>query len=205
MTFSAPYAFPSLIRHGEDLRGSGRKSCRKGQLSKDKDKIYIDFDKEQAQEHEELGDVTEDGLDVVDWRAAKKLVVIDPGHGGNDPGSQAIRDGVEVLNEKDINLDIALRLNRMLNDAGVSTYMLRTEDTSISLYERPRDGECRQRRSLYIRAQQFVPGEPQCQGNGSILLFQACEPDYGNIQQTPWPEAGLPGARRHARHRGQGR
>lgn len=105
--------------------------------SADKDKIYIDFDKKQADQYEELGDITGDGLNVVDWRATGKLVVIDPGHGGKDTGSRAIRDGVEILNEKDINLDIALRLNEMLKAAGVSTYMLRETDTTIALYDRP--------------------------------------------------------------------
>jgi N-acetylmuramoyl-L-alanine amidase len=106
-------------------------------FSSDKSSIFIDFDKEQVQEHENLGDVTKDGLDVVDWRAAEKLVVIDPGHGGKDTGSQAIRDGVEILNEKDINLDVALRLNEMLKAAGVRTYILRETDTTITLYDRP--------------------------------------------------------------------
>ncbi|HML38816.1 MAG TPA: N-acetylmuramoyl-L-alanine amidase family protein [Bacillota bacterium] len=113
------------------------KVAGKVSFSEDKEKIYIDFDKGQADNHENLGSVTADGLDVVDWRAANKLVVIDPGHGGTDPGTQAIRDGVEILNEKDINLDIALRLNEMLKSAGVSTYILRETDKTITLYDRP--------------------------------------------------------------------
>ncbi|QOX63216.1 AMIN domain-containing protein [Anoxybacterium hadale] len=100
-------------------------------------KMYIDFDKNQQQNSGDLGDVTIDGLNVVDWRAAKKIVFIDSGHGGSDTGSQAKRDGVEILNEKDVNLDIALRLNRMLKAAGVSTYMLRETDTTVTLYDRP--------------------------------------------------------------------
>ncbi len=106
-------------------------------FSSDNNNLYIDFDKDQVKEYENLGDVTVDGLDVVDWRATGKLVAIDPGHGGKDTGSQAIRDGVEILNEKDINLDIALRLNRMLQAAGVSTYILRETDASINIYDRP--------------------------------------------------------------------
>ncbi len=115
----------------------GEKVAGKVSYSNDKTCIYIDFEKDQPDEYEDLGDITADGLDVVDWRVTEKLVVIDPGHGGKDPGSQAIRDGVELLNEKDINLDVALRLNRMLNAAGVNTYMLREADTSITLYDRP--------------------------------------------------------------------
>jgi N-acetylmuramoyl-L-alanine amidase len=113
------------------------KVAGKVSYSSDKDSIFIDFDKAQNEEYEDLGDVTEDGLDVVDWRATGKLVIIDPGHGGNDTGSQAIRDSVAVLNEKDINLDVAMRLNAMLKAAGVNTYILRETDTTISLYDRP--------------------------------------------------------------------
>jgi len=113
------------------------KVAGKVSFSSDKNSIYIDFYKDQVDKYENLGDVTEDGLDVVDWRATEKLVIIDPGHGGKDTGSQAIRDGVEILNEKDINLDVATRLNEMLKAAGVSTYILRETDTSITLYDRP--------------------------------------------------------------------
>lgn len=125
---------PETVRIVVDLEG---KVAGKVSYSPDKKSIYIDFNKDQQDEYENLGDTTADGLDVVDWRATGRLVVIDPGHGGKDPGSQAIRDGVEILNEKDINLDVALRLNRMLKAAGVSTYMLRETDTSITLYDRP--------------------------------------------------------------------
>lgn len=124
----------NTVRIVVDLR---EKVAGKVSFSSDKNNIFIDFDKGQIQEHENLGDVTKDGLDVVDWRAAERLVVIDPGHGGKDTGSQAIRDGVEILNEKDINLDVALRLNDMLKAAGVRTYILRETDTTITLYERP--------------------------------------------------------------------
>lgn len=155
------------------------KVAGKVSFSKDKDRIYIDFDIEQAQEHEELGDVTEDGLDVVDWRAAEKLVVIDPGHGGNDPGSQAIRDGVEVLNEKDINLDIALRLDRMLRAAGVSTYMLRQEDESITLYERPAMANAANG-DLYVAVHNnSSPVNPNARGTEVYYYSKECEPDYG--------------------------
>jgi N-acetylmuramoyl-L-alanine amidase len=157
-----------------DVKAAGRVS-----YNSDKDRIYIDFDKGQAGEHEELGDVTEDGLDVVDWRAAEKLVVIDPGHGGDDPGSQAIRDGVEILNEKDINLDIALRLNRMLKAAGVSTYILRDKDTSISLYDRPARANAANG-DLYVAVHNnSFPDKPEVKGTEVYYNSKANEADYG--------------------------
>lgn len=62
----------------------------------------------------------------------KLLVVIDPGHGGYQPG--AVYKS-EVL-EKDLNLDIALRLNSLLEEAGIETVMTRDEDVFVGLHER---------------------------------------------------------------------
>lgn len=60
-----------------------------------------------------------------------KIVVIDPGHGGSDPGT--IHNGAT---EKDINLDIAVKLVRLLENSGVKAYMTRTGDTYPSREER---------------------------------------------------------------------
>ncbi len=58
----------------------------------------------------------------------KYSVVIDAGHGGNDPGKVAA-DGTE---EKGINLAMALCLGNMLEEAGYDVIMTRTEDVSLS-------------------------------------------------------------------------
>ncbi len=58
-------------------------------------------------------------------------VVIDAGHGGVDPG--ALGGG---LKEKDINLDIAARLNQLLIKNNVKTYMTRDDDCFVGVYER---------------------------------------------------------------------
>lgn len=57
-------------------------------------------------------------------RSADIVVVIDAGHGGEDPGKVS---GSGTL-EKDINLAIALRLERMLQAADVKTVMTRRAD-----------------------------------------------------------------------------
>lgn len=56
----------------------------------------------------------------------KPVIVIDPGHGGEDGGAAA-----NGLLEKDINLSIALKLRDMLKAAGYETVMTREEDVSI--------------------------------------------------------------------------
>ncbi len=62
---------------------------------------------------------------------ADRLVVIDAGHGGTDPG--AVYGNVL---EKDLNLDIATRLNTLLNNQNIKTYMTRTDDSYVDLHDR---------------------------------------------------------------------
>ena len=65
-------------------------------------------------------------------RAIRK-VVIDPGHGGKDPGAV----GPKGTHEKDINLDIGLKLKTILeDDYGLIVVMTRDDDTFIPLKER---------------------------------------------------------------------
>ena len=59
-------------------------------------------------------------------------VIIDSGHGGNDPGAI----GKNGLKEKDINLDIAKRLDSLLRAEGVKTVLVRSTDKFIPLSTR---------------------------------------------------------------------
>lgn len=62
-----------------------------------------------------------------------KLIVIDPGHGGKDPGATSPTTKVY---EKDLNLRVALMLNERLKELGFKTLMIRDDDTYVGLYER---------------------------------------------------------------------
>lgn len=55
------------------------------------------------------------------------VVVIDAGHGGNDPG----KVGVDGSLEKNINLQIAMRLKEYLEQSDVQVVMTREEDTGL--------------------------------------------------------------------------
>lgn len=60
-------------------------------------------------------------------------IVIDPGHGGHDTGTI----GPTGLKEKDVVLDVALRLAKLLrDDAGSDVILTRSKDTFIPLEER---------------------------------------------------------------------
>lgn len=60
-----------------------------------------------------------------------KVIVIDAGHGGHDPGATG-----NGLLEKNINLDIAKRVEKLLKDSGFIVIMTRTNDQYLSLQER---------------------------------------------------------------------
>lgn len=60
-----------------------------------------------------------------------RSVVIDAGHGGAQTGAVYGR-----VKEKDLNIDIAKRLNTKLSEIGVITYMTRDDDYNVSLYSR---------------------------------------------------------------------
>jgi len=64
------------------------------------------------------------------------LVVIDPGHGGSDPGAIGYKDGEIYICESEINLDISLRLYELLKEQGVNVAMTRTTDEYVGLKER---------------------------------------------------------------------
>lgn len=60
-------------------------------------------------------------------------IVVDPGHGGSDPGAK----GVNGIYEKTVNMDIALKLRQQLLERGYEVLMTKeSEDTYLSLAER---------------------------------------------------------------------
>lgn len=70
-------------------------------------------------------------VQVVSAEAARArenpVVVIDAGHGGNDPG----KVGVDGSLEKDINLEIAKRLKEYLEQSDITVVMTREEDAGL--------------------------------------------------------------------------
>jgi N-acetylmuramoyl-L-alanine amidase len=65
-------------------------------------------------------------------RQGQLTVVIDPGHGGGDPGAV----GIGGLREKDINLAISRRLQQVLQDKGINAIMTRSDDREVELEPR---------------------------------------------------------------------
>ncbi|MGB0564112.1 MAG: N-acetylmuramoyl-L-alanine amidase [Spirulinaceae cyanobacterium] len=63
---------------------------------------------------------------------ARILTMIDPGHGGRDPGAI----GIGGLREKDVVLPISLEVARLLSEQGVSVMMTRSDDRYVTLQGR---------------------------------------------------------------------
>lgn len=63
---------------------------------------------------------------------AGRVIVLDPGHGGVDPGAPAPGS----LEEKDITLSIARKARELLAEAGARVVLTRDGDQTIGLYER---------------------------------------------------------------------
>ena len=57
----------------------------------------------------------------------EKIVVIDAGHGGDDPGKIGINNALE----KEINLQIAKEIKKYLGKAGITVVMTRENDSSL--------------------------------------------------------------------------
>lgn len=79
-----------------------------------------------------LAAVIETGRSVYTWsQQAAKLprytIVIDPGHGGNDPGKIGIND----VPEKDVNLAISLELKEILEQNDCRVVMTRQKDEAL--------------------------------------------------------------------------
>jgi N-acetylmuramoyl-L-alanine amidase len=74
----------------------------------------------------------------------RKVIIIDPGHGGVDGGAVGINTGVH---EDKVNLEIALRVKEFLEESG--SLVLMTRDKDVGLYTE--DGSIRKKKNEDLR------------------------------------------------------
>ena len=99
-----------------------------------------------------------------------KTVVIDPGHGGRDPGAI----GQSGVQEKDVTLDIGLRLQRLIaENLGMKVIMTRTEDVFVPLESRTMVAN-RHRADFFISL--HVNAAPRSRAAGFETYFLSREP-----------------------------
>lgn len=115
--------------------------------------------------------------------AGSRVIVLDPGHGGQDNGAQG-RQGVQ---EKKAVLDIARRVRTHLVNAGLKVYMTRDGDRFIELEER-----CRKAKSwgadLFVSIHLNSAGSSIPHGTETYVLAAAgYESTAGGASRTSSP------------------
>ncbi|MGI6067021.1 MAG: N-acetylmuramoyl-L-alanine amidase, partial [Bacillota bacterium] len=71
-------------------------------------------------------------VEALSWTVANKVIVVDAGHGGIDPGAV----GPSGVLEKDVNLAVSKKLALFLSQAGAVVIMTREDDTCYSQRKR---------------------------------------------------------------------
>ena len=104
-------------------------------VSPDIVRVVVDLTRKASYKISSLPDSKEVVLEVYLYNSYlyKKKIVVDPGHGGIDPGAKGVSLGIL---EKDINLEVGLILADLLSQAGVEVLMTRTTDDFITLDDR---------------------------------------------------------------------
>lgn len=69
-----------------------------------------------------------DSMEAMSWPVVGKIIAIDPGHGGFDPGAL----GTNGMDEKDLNLAIAQKLANILRQAGAAVVLTRETDAPLA-------------------------------------------------------------------------
>lgn len=72
--------------------------------------------------------IAQQNIEALSWSVANKVVVIDAGHGGPDPGAV----GASGMLEKDIVLEISKRLKEIFSHSGAHVVMTRDNDIHIN-------------------------------------------------------------------------
>jgi N-acetylmuramoyl-L-alanine amidase len=98
------------------------------------------------------------------YHAFAYKVVLDPGHGGSDPGAT----GVGGLRETDVNLDITLKVRQALLDRGYEVVLTRTNDTFLSLAQRV-EFTNEQQADLFVSI--HANAHSSSNANGTMVLY----------------------------------
>ena len=106
------------------------------------------------------------GADSPGLTVMKKRIVIDAGHGGHDPGAV----GPNKLYEKDVVLDIAVKLKKILSaDPGNEVFLTRERDVFIPLEERTAFAN-RKNADLFVSIHANASPRRQAKGIETYLL-----------------------------------
>lgn len=109
-------------------------------------------------------------------------VVLDPGHGGPDPGNPGLHFPAGVR-EKDVTLDVALKVRRELERRGIEVLMTRSSDTLINLADRAPmcRADCDLFASIHVNSLPYRAGYDEVSGIETYFLGQALTADAQRV------------------------
>lgn len=114
-----------------------------------------------------------------------RLIAIDPGHGGSEEGA---KNASLSLIEKDLNLDVSVRLAEHLRSLGFRTVMTRYDDRLVSLRDRP-DIANRAKADLFVSVHFNASTKPDAIGLETYMLTPEGEASTADDEVGPDAEA----------------
>lgn len=123
--------------------------------------------------------------------SASKLyhIVIDPGHGGKDPGAQNSALG---LKEKNLTLDLAKRIESRLKALGYKVTLTRRDDTFVELRDRAAMAN-RLNADLFLSIHFNAVGTASVNGIETFVTTPQGQPSYNNANLSASDKRDYPG------------
>ncbi len=115
-----------------DLSGAQGRAIHLKAISSNQVRLELDLNYFLGYQSEFTPDKRQLRIVLQDSPLLNKTFIVDPGHGGQDHGAT----GKKGTLEKDLNLEVSLRLKDLLEEAGAKVVLTRIDDIFISLYER---------------------------------------------------------------------
>lgn len=107
--------------------------------------------------------------------SSNRVIIIDPGHGGEDGGAV----GSDGTVEKDLNLQVALKLQKLLEMSGCTVFMTRSDDESLSTPEDAAKGE---RKVADLANRKLITDDLKVEAFVSIHMNTFTDPQYFGTQ-----------------------
>jgi len=164
---------PDLIlviqpRHNIDSDGTGYEFGKVSHANHEV--LYIDF---APNLNGDVVDILSTEPSVADIAINSRIVVIDAGHGGHDPGAST-----EFAVEEEVVLSIALSLRKRLKEKGIEAVLTRDNDTFLSLKER--SNFATPNRNLFISIHANSAPNPNAEGIETWVFGQPLNPSLIN-------------------------
>ena len=166
----------------------GNRDCiKEGSFEETEDGVDLKFSVDNVYEYKTV--LENDGLYISFYSPRElydRIIVIDPGCGGNDTGvnnkvASSDNKSEENLYEKDINLRVAKRLKELLDNSQIKAYYTRMDDVNPSIDSRVELGNSI-RADAYIRIEVDKKEDSSIYGVTCKYNDEYFIPGFGNVQ-----------------------